>query len=173
MRVLRGRSISLFIAVFAAVILASISANVVYAAQITPRTLTLQAGAGGDGGSKPNGSVRHLFNFTVPNAGNVNVGSIKFEYCTTAAGTCTMPPGLVTTSAALGSENGATGFSIVNATNGTPYLTRTASSITAATALTYRLDTITNPTATNTSFFVRIGTYASTDTTGSDRKSVV
>jgi hypothetical protein len=134
------------------------------AAQITSRSLTLQAGAT-DGGSKPGGVVNHLFSFTVATTGNV--GSIKFEYCTTASGACTTPTGLVTTSATLGNETGATGFSIVNTTNGAPYLTRTASSIASSTAVTYRLDSITNPTATNTTFHVRISTYASTDTTGS------
>ncbi len=137
--------------------------STVSAAQITSRSLTLQAGAS-DGGSMPGGVVNHLFGFTVPTTGNV--GSIKFEYCTLAAGTCTTPTGLVTTSASLGSENGATGFTMVNTTNGAPYLTRTAASITANTALTYQLQTITNPTTTNQTFYVRIATYASTDTTG-------
>jgi hypothetical protein len=77
-----------------------------------------------------------------------------------------MPTGLVTTSATLGTETGATGFSMVNTTNGSPYLTRTAANIPASTALSYQLQTITNPTAANTAFFVRISTFASTDTTG-------
>ena len=133
------------------------------AAQITNRSLTLQAGAT-DGGSKPGGVVKHLFSFTLP--GGSNVGSIKFLYCTTASGACTMPTGLVTTSATLGNETGATGFSMVNATNGAPYLTRSAASVGTNQAVTYRLDTITNPTTTNYTFFVRIASYASTDTTG-------
>ena len=133
------------------------------AAQITNRSLTLQAGAT-DGGSKPGGVVNHLFAFTLPTAGNV--GSIKFQYCTTASGACTMPVGLVTTSATIGTESGATGFTMVNATNGSPYLTRTAASISANTAVSYQLLTVTNPTATNTTFFVRLSSYASTDTTG-------
>jgi hypothetical protein len=137
------------------------------AAQITNRSLTLQAGAGGDGGSMPGGDVRHFFQFTVPAVGNPNVGSIQFLYCTTASGTCTTPTGLVTTSAALGAETGATGFTIVNTTNGAPYLTRTASAINAGTTVTYRLDTIDNPTTTNQTFFVRLSTFASTNATGS------
>jgi hypothetical protein len=136
------------------------------AAQITARSLTLQAGAT-DGGSKPGGVVNHFFQFTLPSVGNPNVGSILFKYCTTATGaTCTMPAGLVTTSATLGSQNGATGFTLVNTTNGSPYLTRTATSITAGTAVSYQLSTVTNPTTDNYTFFVRISDYASTDTTG-------
>jgi len=137
----------------------------VSAAQITTRKLTLQAGAT-DGGSKPNGNVKHLFDFTVPTTASA-IGSIKFEYCTTASGTCTMPVGLVTTGATLGAEGpNATGFGLVATTNGVPYLTRTAATPTGG-ALSYRLDGVINPTAANTAFFVRIATYGSTDTTGS------
>ena len=96
----------------------------VLAAQITSRSLTLQSGVSDDG-AKPGGVVKHLFNFTVPSSNSV--GSIQLLYCTTASGTCTMPTGLITTSATLGLDTGAiTGLSIVNTTNGAPYLTRSA-----------------------------------------------
>ena len=88
----------------------------VSAAQITLRSLTLQAGAT-DGGSKAGGVVNHLFTFTLPNTTGGNVGSIKFLYCTTAAGGCTTPTGLVTTSATMGTQTGATGFTLNTATN--------------------------------------------------------
>lgn len=125
--------------------------------------MTLVAGAT-DGGSKPGGVVNHKFDFTLP--GGSNVGSIKFEYCTTASGTCTVPTGLTTTSATLGSESGVTGFSVVNTTNGAPYLTRAAAAVGSNVVVSYQLNTITNPSTTNETFFVRISTYASTDTTG-------
>ena len=133
------------------------------AAQLTARSMTLQAGAT-DGGSMPSGVVRHHFAFTIPTGGNV--GSIKFEYCTIASGTCTTPTGLSTTSATLVNETGATGFTIVNTTQGAPYLTRTAANISASTAVTYTLGAITNPSTTNYTFYVRISTHVSTDTTG-------
>ncbi len=145
--------------------------------QITARSLTLQAGVT-DGGSKPSGVVNHLFSFTLPSVGNPSTGSIKFQYCDLAAGACTTPAGLSTTSATLGTQTGATGFTLVNTTNGSPYLTRSAASITANTAVTYQLLTVTNPDNTrcfsgttpqsnNCTFFVRISTYASTNATGS------
>lgn len=139
-----------------------------YAAQIVNRTLTLVDGAGGDGGSTPGGTVNHLFTFDIATTGNV--GSIKLEYCTIASvEPCVTPTGLVTTSATLGSEAGSdlTGFSVVNTTNGAPYLSRTASSATAGDTVNVQVNTIDNPTTTNYTFFVRISTYASTDTTGS------
>jgi hypothetical protein len=133
-----------------------------YAAQITNRSLTLQAGAT-DGGAKPGGVVNHLFNFSLPSS--TAVGSIQFLYCTTASGTCTTPTDLLTTNATLGTETGVTGFSINKATNGAPYLTRTASTITPG-AVSYQLQSITNPSVANQAFFVRISTFASTDATG-------
>lgn len=159
-----GGRLLLSVLLLTATVSAAFQAPPVSAAQITARSLTLQAGAT-DGGSKPSGVVKHLFKFTVPTTSTV--GSIKFLYCTTATGgTCVKPTGLTTTSATLGSENGATGFTINSTTDGAPYLTRTAASITSSTALTYQLATVTNPSTTNQSFFVRISTFASVDTTG-------
>ena len=158
-----------------AIVLVSLPQRIVYAAQITARSLTLQAGVS-DGGSKPGGVVNHLISFTIPTTNNV--GSIKFLYCTLAAGSCTTPNGLSTTSAAMGSQTGATGFTLNNSTNGAPYITRTAASISSGTAVAYQLLSVTNPDNTNCfggttpqsnncPFYVRISTYASIDTTGS------
>jgi hypothetical protein len=154
-----------------------IFSNAASAAQITTRSLTLQAGAI-DGGSKPSGVVNHRFNFTV--AGG-SVGSIKFQYCTTAAPvsggvTCNLPAGLSTSAATLGLETGATGFSSINtATNGTVIISRVAAAAVAGGALSYRLDNVNNPSATNKEFFVRISTHTSlnaTDTTPIDSGTV-
>lgn len=112
-------------------------------------------------------STTHDFDFTIATTGNV--GSIKFEYCTAASGACTTPTGLTTTSATLDAQSGtgATGFTMVNTTNGAPYITRVASSISSGTVASYTLGSITNPSTTNTTLYVRVSTYASTDTTGS------
>ena len=83
----------------------------------TPRSLTLEAGAT-DGGSKPSGTVKHKFSFTVDgnNTASYNVGSITFQYCTTADAVasgigCIIPPGLSLTTAALTTDGGGiTGF---------------------------------------------------------------
>ncbi|CAN5326595.1 hypothetical protein BH09PAT4_BH09PAT4_09060 [soil metagenome] len=168
MRISVGRRVLTgVLALFAVVILASsYPIQDASAAQIIDRSLTLQAGAT-DGGSQPGGVVNHLFTFTV--ATTASVGSIQFLYCTVASGgTCSSPPsGLSTTSATLGSQLNATGFSIVNTTNGAPYITRTAASITSGTSISYQLATVTNPSTTNQTFYVRISTFASTNVTGS------
>ncbi len=147
--------------------------------QITVRSLTLQAGIT-DGGSKRSGVVNHLFTFTVPNVGAPNIGSIEFKYCTLAAGVCTTPTGLLTTAATMGTQTGATGFTLNNTTNGAPYITRAAAGIAAGSTLTYQLLGVTNPDATDCplnnpspgvsapscTFFVRISTYSSINATG-------
>jgi hypothetical protein len=149
--------------ILASILVQALSLSTVSASQITNRSITLQSGAS-DGGSKPGGVVNHLFNFTVPTAGNI--GSIKFLYCTTASGACTTPTGLVTTAATMGSQTGATGFTLNNATNGAPYITRVAASVASNTTLAYQLLSVTNPTTINYTFFVRMSTFTSIDTTG-------
>ena len=134
----------------------------VSAAQITSRSLTLVAGT--NPGSDPGGSVTHYFQFTI--ATTASVGSIQFLYCTLAAGACTTPTGLTTTSATLGTQTGATGFTLDNTTNGAPYITRTAASINSSTAVSYQLLSVTNPTTVGT-FYVRLSTFLSTNATGS------
>lgn len=153
--------ISTSVVLIAATIIPLFLSNDTYAAQITNRTLTLQDGAT-DGASKPGGVVKHLFSFTIPTSGTI--GSIKFQYCMIAVGTCDMPADLVTTAATLTNETGVTGFTMVNATNGSPYLTRGAAS--GSGAVSYQLSNITNPSTTNQSFFVRITTYTATNATG-------
>lgn len=164
--------------ILGAILTSVLPVNNALAAQITNRSLTLEPGAGGDGGSKPGGTVNHFFQFTVPNAGGGNIGSIQFQYCTTASGTCTVPGttsgggNLVNTTTTTLDQTGsaATGFTLVNTTNGTPYLTRTAAAVTANSVLKYTLIGVKNPnvpTTPNLTFFVRISTFASTDTSGS------
>lgn len=149
------------------------------AAQITNRSLLLQAGSTdttadgqsiNDGGSLAGGTVNHLFTFNLP--GGSNIGSIKFLYCTTAAPVaggidCNTPAGINTAGVALGNETGATGFTGIDGTttNGTVILSR-GSAAAASGTVSYRLDNIVNPTTVNSTFFVRITTHASLDGTG-------
>ncbi len=156
--------LSAIVVLVASLLLPVITPQSASASQITVRSLKLIAGSTNDGGSKATGLVNHLFTFTVPSGDNV--GSIQFKYCTTAdIANCVTPIGLDTTGATLNSQSGAQGFTMVNATNGAPYLTRAAASVTPG-VLSYQLNDITNPTATNTPFYVAIATYGSTDATG-------
>ncbi len=128
------------------------------AAQLTPRKLTLQQGAGGNGGTLPGGTVNHEFTFTVPTT--ADIGSVRLQYCTTTEGACTTPTGLTTTggTVASGTQSGATGFTLDKTTNGAPYFTRTAASVSATTVVVLPINNVVNPTTVGT-FFVRIDTY--------------
>lgn len=152
---------------FAAILLIPIifMGSSAHAAEITNRSLLLEGTSSSAGGSAPGGVVNDLFTFTT--ATSASIGSIQFLYCTTADGTCITPTGLVTTSATLGSQSGATGFSIVNSTNGAPYIQQsTPVAVAASTQLIYQLAGVTNPTAANASFYVRISTFTSSNITG-------
>jgi hypothetical protein len=127
------------------------------AAPLTSRSLTF--------GSSAIGVITtHTINFSIPTSGNI--GSIKFEYCDTAYAACVTPAGLSTTSATLSAQSGVIGFTLVNATNGVPYLTRSSSSVTAPVSVSYTLSNITNPTTPNVEYWTRITTYASTNISG-------
>lgn len=184
----RGRLLFMCLAFVFATVASAYSAPTVSASQITTRSLTLQP-VGTVGGSTPGGVVNHFFQFTLPNVGTPNVGSIKFLYCTTAAdptggNACVAPTGMSVTGANLGAQVGATGF---NATFGGTfsnndatatsrvngfYITRTAASVPLNTIASYVVQNVTNPTTVSDgvnsgTFFVRISTYTSTNATGS------
>ena len=147
------------------------------AAEITNRSLTLQPGAS-SGGSQAGGVVNHLFTFTLPST--TTIYSISFTYCTTAnidvGGTCTTPAGLSTTSATLGTQTGLTFSSLVNTTNGVPYVTSsTGVTPTGTASASIQLLGVTNPNNTNCgsppasnncTFYVQIASYTSTNATG-------
>lgn len=128
----------------------------VLAAGLTSRSDVLSTSAAGS-------TASHVVSFTT--ATTNNIGSIKFEFCTTSTGACSVPSGLVSTGATLTAQSGtgATGFSMVNTVNGAPYVTRSASSIAASTAVSYTLGNVVNPSVTNQTFYVRITTYTGTD----------
>ena len=148
-----------------------------YAAQIIDRSLLLIAGAT-DGAAKPGGVVNHKFTFTLPSGGSV--GSIKFEYCMTAADvgalTCVAPTAMNAGSVTLGGETGITGMTMHAATApdfNSYYLSRTSAfSLASNTTVTYTINNVTNPNFgalpadQNKTFFVRISAYSSLDATG-------
>jgi hypothetical protein len=157
------KELFLSVLLLSALVTTVLHSQAAYAAQVTSRTLTLQAGTT-DGGSKPLGIVKHRFDFTLPTTGT-NIGSIQLLYCTTASvTTCVTPTGLVTTSATVSGGTGwAAGATLNNTTNGAPYLTKTAATPGVVSVV---LNTVTNPTAENTTFFVRISTYVAINATG-------
>lgn len=153
------------------VVTASSYSPTTYADQITLRSLTL-VNNGSNGGSQPGVAVHNKFTFTVPSVGDANLGSIKFEYCTTASLTsCTKPTGLDASSATFGNETGSsvTGFSMGDGgtapvpTQGVVVLTRTSASVSAGSQVIVQVNNVVNPTTANETFYVRITTYSGED----------
>lgn len=153
--------------------------------QITSRSLTLQAGSGGDGGSKPSGVVNQYYQFTLtdPTYASDPIGSISFQFCTTAAPVaggigCVAPTGLSTSGVTLGTETGLTGFTTVttsteddandsNLNKVTIGRASAAAMASSPTAVSYILQGVTNPSTPQT-FFARISTWSGTNGTGTE-----
>lgn len=123
------------------------------AAGLAPRSV--QVGSSGQG-------VVTSYTINATTATTDDIGSVKFEFCTAATGACALPGGVVTTGATLTAQSPA-GFSMVNGSNGAPYITRTAANINAGVAMSFTLGDITNPNSPNLSYYVRITTYNGTD----------
>jgi len=154
--------------VVAVLVLQIIPIGSVSATQIGARRLQLESEPTHNEGAAPGGIVKHHFYFTLPSVGNADVGSIKFEYCELAAGACVMPTGLLTNMADTNvtEQIGAAGFTLDKSTNGVLYLTRTPAPVNANMAVSYQFSHVTNPSAVNTTFFVRITTYTEADLGG-------
>ena len=135
---------------------------VVQAASLTSMTLTLSSSVPDDTG------VTHTFDFTKGTSGTIK--GIRFQYCDSASGSCTMPTGLVTTGAdidASGTDDEFDSWTEDVATNGTVDVYHaTGDSSNASPIIAF--DTVTNPSEDSgpTEFYVRITTYDDDPDTG-------
>lgn len=129
--------------------------------QLSSRKVTL-LGVGSNGGSLAGVAANHQFTFTMGTSG-ATVGSVKFEYCDNPSITtaCVGPTGLNASSATFGNETGSgvTGFSMGAKTANTFIFTRTAAGVAGTPTLILQVNNVTNPTANNTTFFVRMTVY--------------
>ena len=131
-----------------------------YAGPLTSKSVTV-------GSSVPSANTTHQFKFTVVSVSNV--GSIELEYCsnTPLVGTsCSVPAGLSVSSAILQSQTGETGFSIDASTTANRLVLSRPSVPTSAIPVTYNFSNITNHSPPNSTVYVRIATFASSDGTG-------
>jgi hypothetical protein len=135
----------------ALLVFAPVTAN---AAGLAPRSI--QMGSSGQG-------VVTSYAITATTATAASIGSLRFEFCTSATGACVTPTGLITTAATLSAESPA-GFTIDNTTNGSPYIfDNTPALFGIGTPMSYTLASVTNPSNANETFYVRITTYTGTD----------
>lgn len=130
------------------------------AAKLTTRRLLV-------GTSEPSANTSHDFSFTIGTNGNV--GSISFLYCTNTPfqnDSCDAPAGLDLTGASLDSQSGEVGFSIDGASTANNIILSRVVSSASQSAVAYGFSGVVNPSLINSSIFVRILTYSSTDATG-------
>jgi len=135
----------------------------VRAGTFSPRKVTISDSRAG---------VTATYDFAFTTSATTSIKQIDFKFCTQAglfADTCTAPTGFSATSGVRGSDN----IAGTGRTDSSPAANQFRSVITtpasqSTQAVTYSLNTITNPSTTNTSFFARIITYSDTGTTTID-----
>ncbi len=153
---------------FGVTILALVIGAHVKAAELTSRSVFLSSGYAGV-------TANHLFSFNTQ--GPSTVGSMSFEYCSNTPIhdlPCTAPAGLSTSGFSVGSQIGLTGFSPSASSTVNHIIVNRAPAVSAATNASISFLNVTNPTAINSTIFVRISLFDGTDATGTrvDRGSV-
>lgn len=112
--------------------------------------------------------VKYDFSFNTNTAGPI--GSVRMDICTNyqyePGDPCTAPNGFDASGAMISNQTGITDFSIANTSNAHQLvLSRPAAVFAAPQQLSFELTGVTNPSDVG-SYYVRISTFASTDTSG-------
>lgn len=141
-----------------ALLLVAFTPLVVDAAQITGRSFTLSDSDGAATG------VGYTFaSVALPTSGTA-VKSVAAEACTTATGACSTPSGFSIAAATLASQpsglGSATGWTVNTATAGSLRIVNAANATTPSGAVSIPWGGVVNPTADNTTFFLRLSTYS-------------
>ena len=137
----------------ALVLLPLLSAVQTSAAQISNRRVTI-------GSSAASVSTTYTFNFTVPTA--TVVQSASFVPCTTASGACTTPVGFTGVSATASQPTNlgdGSGWATTNSTATELRLSKSGNVAAPSGAQTVVFSNVTNPSTTNSTFFVRVTTF--------------
>lgn len=159
MRQLKGY-ILLTAALLTAVMPLLLFSEIVQAGSLPNRKLQLSSAIPGE-------TVTHEFSFDITSTDIV--GSIEFEYCSNSPlmdEPCSALNGFDASSAILSNQSGETGFSIHPGSTINSLILSRAPNATVPGTVSYTFDNITNPNSVNESFYVRLSTYASDDTTG-------
>ncbi len=155
------RVVSAFLFITIYILLMSLSARAVFYPALTDRSIQIGSALASD-------VTNHSFNFNTSTSGAI--GSIVIEYCSNLPfvdAPCTAPTGLVVNAATLATATGISGLSISapDSSINRLVLTRIASVIT-PTPVALNFTNVTNHSDANSTVYVRIGTYVSTDGTG-------
>lgn len=154
-----------FYGIIAVVMLFAYFPNTASAAQITVRKVVI-------GSSVPSALTTYTFTFTVPQA--TVIKSASFTGCTTASGACTPAAGFANpNTSALASQptnlGDAAGWTVDTTTLGVLKLKKTGNVAAPTGSQTVAFSNVLNPSALNSTFFIRIATFSDdTYTTGID-----
>ncbi len=125
------------------------------AAQITSRSVTL-------GSSVASATTTYTFSFVLPSS--TVLQSFEAVVCTTASGACSTPAGFSNASATLPSQptnlGDASGWSVNTASTGKLRLKKTGNVAAPTGTTTVTFGNVTNPSATNSSFYLRMTSYS-------------
>ncbi len=154
----------LYLVPILALILTLVGPLNVSAAQITSRKVTLGSSAGDAT------SVSYTFNSAaLPTSGTI-VLSVGIAACTTASGSCTTPSGFSSSASTLASQpsglGDASGWTVNTATSGELRIVKAGNATTPSGAVTIQWNGVHNPTASNTTFYLRATTYSGSAWTG-------
>ena len=147
-----GRS---FVAVSIFALIMASFPSVVSAAAIGARRVTL-------GSSAASATTTYAFTFTVPSS--TVLQSASFTACTTASGACTTPSGFSVTGSTLTAQptnlGDASGWTVNTSTAGSLRLSKSGNVAAPTGNQTVSFSNVTNPSATNSTFFLRIATFS-------------
>jgi hypothetical protein len=107
--------------------------------------------------------VNYVFDSSALPTTGTPVRSVKAEACTTASGSCTTPSGFTGAGANLTAQPtglGATSSWTDDSNAGNLRITHASNSTNPSGAVNIQWDTVTNPTADNTTFYLRVTTYS-------------
>ncbi|MCX6728301.1 MAG: hypothetical protein NTV39_00825 [Candidatus Saccharibacteria bacterium] len=129
--------------------------SIASASAIAPRKVTI-------GSSVASASTTYSFVFTVPQA--TVIKSASFTACTTASGSCTPAPGFSASSSTLTAQptnlGDAAGWTVDTGTANSLRLKKTGNVAAPTGSQTVGFSAVTNPNATNSTFFMRIATFS-------------
>ncbi len=155
LKLLSNLSLYIVIGVMLLAILLPVSVS---AAQITSRKFTLSNSAGGGT------SVAYTFDSAALPTTGTPVKSVAAQACTTASGACTTPTGFTSASSTLVAQptglGATTSWTVDTASTGSLRITHATNVTNPSGAVNIQWGSVTNPTAQNTTFYLRVTTYS-------------
>jgi hypothetical protein len=142
-----------------------------HAAQIGNRSITLSSSVGA-----ATGVTYNLATAAIPTTGTA-IKSVEVQMCTTSSGACTTPSGFTAATSTLNSQptglGAGTGWTVDTGTAGSLRIVNAANATNPSGAVAIVWGGVTNPTATNTTYYGRVTTFSdATWTTSIDSGTV-